>query len=270
MTRNILAKWNNHFQLPPFASISISLVCVAALALALPTSFAQEGTDKAGDKGKSKGPTRTQVSDPADVLSSHAADAKAIIAEGLKGMQTFKKQDLGISMEYPSSFTFKDTAVAGAGLFGVSAMSGIVNVSWSSQKLDSQIGETLDAYTKSNKNSISAVNVPEYKFEKFVSDDQAKSNGLDQRRIVVEAVTPSPGGPITLRQKMYIIVDNGMGYVMCGTAPATFFSFTEPLFDKMGASFKKEAVAINKDAEAPQAKQAGADAVGKEAASPAK
>lgn len=208
-------------------AISLSLFAINSLNV---TANAQE--DKPAAASDSKTPPS-----PSEVLGAHSAEAKQIVSEAMSAMKTFKSDEFGVSMDYPANFTYKPSAEPG--LFGVASMGGIVNVSWSTQKLDATVGETLDKYAESNKNSVAALDIPGYKFSKFISDTTTKSNGLDQRRILVEAETPSPGGAVKLRQLMMIAIADGTGYVMCGTAPEAYYSFVEPLFNKMGASFKK-------------------------------
>lgn len=217
-------------------SVAISLSCMAMISL-LPSVTAEEASKPASEtKGADAKEAKTPPS-PNEVLSAHTAEAKKIVDEAMGSMKTFTSPEFGVSMDYPSNFTYKPSAEPG--LFGVASMGGIVNVSWSTQKLDASVGETLDKYAESNKNSVAALDIPGYKFSKFISDTSAKSNGLDQRRILVEAETPSPGGAVKLRQLMMISVADGIGYVMCGTAPEAYYSFVEPLFNQMGASFKK-------------------------------
>lgn len=219
--------------LPACIAVSLSLLAVNCLTC---TSFAQGG-EAAATESKPAKDTKAPPT-PAEVLASHTTEAKQIIDEAMGSMKTFSSAEFGVSMDYPSNFTYKPSAEPG--LFGVASMGGIVNVSWSTQKLDATVGETLDKYAESNKTSVAALDIPGYKFSKFISDTPTKSNGLDQRRILVEAETPSPGGAVKLRQLMIITIADGTGYVMCGTAPDAYYSFVEPLFNKMGASFKKE------------------------------
>ena len=219
--------------------------------LILACSLAAGGAASAQDAGANTAPgpdsntsgtgaTKSAPQDPLVALQSHVGEAKAIIAEALTSLVTYKVAGSGLSMQYPKTFTFKDTAIAGQGLFGVSSMGGIVNVSWSSQELNESVGTNLETYAKSNKDSVAGLSSPEYKFSKFVSEKTIKNNGIEQRRILVDSETSTNGAAIPLRQLMLISVIGNTGYVMCGTSPAVFYQFVEPLFDKMGNSFKNE------------------------------